>query len=78
MFMVLLNETCSWWLIDDIDTVITNNGQDINLDIMNTNQKIPKPASLIPPSIQPISDLRQVLNNENEEKIEWDKTDNKD
>ena len=51
---------CPWFyqmkhLVDDrfdnIGAGITNSGQDIDLDVMNTNRKTPKPAILIPPSI---------------------------
>ena len=36
---------------DDIGTAITNNGQDINLDVININRKILKPTTPIPPLI---------------------------
>lgn len=41
---------------NDIGAAITNSGQDIDLVVMNTNRKILKPATPIPPSTQPISD----------------------
>ena len=63
---------------DDIGAAITNNSQDIDLNIINTNQKTPKPATFISPSTQPISNLSQALDDENEEEIEWHKTDDED
>lgn len=55
---------------DNVGIVITNSGQDIDLDIINTNRKTSKPVTFIPPSIQPISDFSQILDDETEERIE--------
>ena len=63
---------------DNIGAAITNSSQDINLDIINTNRKTPKPATSIPLSTQPVSDPSQTLDDESEEEIELDKTDDKD
>lgn len=55
---------------DDIGAPITNSGQNIDLNVMNTNQKTPKPATSILPSIQSIFNPSQILDNKIEEEIE--------
>lgn len=62
---------------DDIGAAITNSGEDIDLDAMNTNQKTFKSATPLPPS-QSFPDPSQAIDDENEEKIEWEKTDDED
>ena len=53
---------------DNMGVAITNNGEDIDLDVINTNQKISKPATFMP--LQPTPDHNQAINDENKKKIE--------
>ena len=62
---------------DDIGAAITNSGEDIDLDVMNTNRKTSKSATPLLPS-QPPFDPNLAADNENEDEIEWEKTDNED
>ena len=55
--------------LDDIGAAITNNGEDINLDVMNTNQKNSKSAMLLL-LLQPFFDPNLVAANKNKEVIE--------
>ncbi len=64
---------------DDIGAAIINSGEDIDIDIMNTNRKTPES---IPPSTPPRTvsgsherENHNALELENEEDIEWEKTD---
>ena len=59
---------------DDIGAAITNSGEAIDLDVMNTNRKTSKSATPLLPS-QPPFDPNLAADNENEEEIEWEKTD---
>lgn len=45
---------------DDISVAITNNAQDMNLDIINTHWKILQPATLILPSTKTFSNSSQI------------------
>lgn len=55
---------------NDIGAVITNSSKNIDLDIMNTNQKTPKHEAIpISSSIQFFPNSNQILDNENEEEI---------
>ena len=63
-------------LFDDIVAAITNDGEDINLDVMNTNQKTSKFAMPLL-LLQLFFDPNLAADNENEEEIEWEKTDDK-
>lgn len=53
---------------DDIGAAITNSGEDIDLDVMNTNRKTFKLATPMPS--QPTPDPSQAIDNENKEEIE--------
>lgn len=77
---------CPWFyrmklLVDDrfdyIGAAITNSGEDIDLDVMNTNRKTSKSATPLLPS-QPPFNPNLAADNENEEEIEWEKTDDED
>lgn len=61
--------------------VITNSREDIDIDIMNTNRKIPKSIPLfIPPRTTSGSHEKENHNAselQNEEDIEWEKTNDK-
>ena len=52
---------------DDISATITNSGEDIDLDVMNTNQKTSKLTTSIPS--QPIPDPSQAIDDKNKEEI---------
>lgn len=54
---------------DDISAAITNSGEDIDLDVMNTNRKTSKPATPLPSS-QPFPDPNQAMDSENKKEIE--------
>lgn len=65
---------------DDIEAAITNSGEDIDIDTMNTNRKTPES---IPPSTSPRTtsgsyerENHNAPELQNEEDIEWEKTDN--
>lgn len=60
---------------DDIGAAITNIGEDIDLDVMNTNRKTSKSATSLFPS-QPPFDPNLAADNKDEEEIEWEKPDN--
>ena len=66
---------------DDIGAAITNSGEDIDIDVMNTNRKtsksIPSTPSCPPPVSQEVENYN-VPDDENEEDVEWGKTDNED
>lgn len=67
---------------DDIGAAITNSGEDIDLDVMNTNRKTSKP-SVSPLPSQLSSNLDNEADNQakyenNEEIAEWNKTDGED
>lgn len=49
---------------NDIDIAITNNKKDIDLDVINRNQKTYKLLTLLPIS-QYFLDLSQAINNKN-------------
>ncbi len=66
---------------DDIGAAITNSRKDIDIDVINTNRKISKfiPSTLsCPPPVSQEGENYNVPDDENEEDIEWEKTDNKD
>ncbi len=67
---------------DDIGAAITNTGEDVDLDVMNTFRKTPKSATSSAPQRQLSSDLGSENENEpeaeNDEGIEWEKTDDED
>ena len=62
---------------DDIGAAITNSGEDIDLDVMNTNRKTSNSATPLLPS-QPLLNPSLDADNENEEEIEWEKTHDED
>lgn len=61
---------------DDISATITNSGEDIDLDVMNTNQKTSKLTTSIPS--QPIPDPSQAIDDKNKEEIGQKKTNDED
>ena len=66
---------------DDIGAAITNSRKDIDIDVINTNRKISKfiPSTLsCPPPVSQEGENYNVPDDENEEDIEWEKTDNED
>lgn len=66
---------------DDIGAAITNSGEDIDIDVMNTNRKTSKSIPSTPSCPPPVSQEGENYNvpdDENEEDIEWEKTDNED
>lgn len=67
---------------NDIGAAITNSGKDIDLDIMNTNRKTSKPsAPLLPLQLSSNTgnkDNNQQEDENNEDEVEWDKTDDED
>lgn len=74
---------CPWFYrlvddqFDDIGAAITNSGEAINLDVMNTNRKTSKSATPLLP-LQPPFNPNLATDNKNEEEIEWEKTDDED
>ena len=66
---------------DEIGAAITNSGEDIEIDVMNTNQKTSKSISSTPscplPPPQPVSQEGEnydEADDKNEEDVEWGKT----
>ncbi len=64
---------------DDIEAAITNSEKDIDIDIMNTNRKTPKSILPSTPPCTTSGSYERENHNapelENEEDIEWEKTD---
>ena len=68
-------------IFDDIGAAITNSGEDIDIDVINTNKKTSNSIPFIPSCPLPVSQEGEnysVPDNENEEDIEWEKIDNED
>ncbi len=66
---------------DDIGAAITNSGEDIDINVMNTNRKISKSilsTLSCPPPVSQEGENYNVPDDENKEDIKWKKTDNED